>query len=231
MLWILNDVERLSFSDVSRYLPTLSEDRRLRVRSILHESTRIQSVLAELLLRYALRREYGIPVLPRIETGKEGKPFFPEHPALHFNLSHCKYAVACALDAAPLGVDVQEYRDGRWSHHGPPARTFRRVLSDPEIAWIEAGESPEAQNRRFVQIWTCKEAYGKALGCGIVYELGSTCFLPETELWRQDGFLFWHFPREMYALTLCAASELPIKTLTSVELLPVSESLSGLWQS
>ena len=219
MLWIVTDVEQLSFSRLSRFLPLLSEQRRRSVRSIFHEPTKVQSVLAELLLRYALRQEYGITELPQIETGKEGKPYFPERPELHYNLSHCKTAVACALDADPLGVDVQEYRDGRWSHNGPPAQAFRRVLSAPEIAWIEAGESPEAQNRRFVRVWTCKEAYGKALGVGLDYAFRDTSFLPAAEPWTQDGFTFTHWDLPSAALTVCSAGAMELFVVSADQLI------------
>ncbi|MBR6119428.1 MAG: 4'-phosphopantetheinyl transferase superfamily protein [Oscillospiraceae bacterium] len=107
MLWLLEDPETLSFEQLSPRLSLLSEARRNRVLSMKPEGPRVQSVLSELLLRRALREEYGLTEFPKIETGEKGKPFFPDHPEIHFNLSHCKYAVACALDRAPLGVDAE----------------------------------------------------------------------------------------------------------------------------
>lgn len=239
MLWILTNIDKLDPETVLRLLPVLSESRRERVLRMRHGPTRVQSVLAELLLRCALREEYGLRELPRIETGEKGKPFFPDRPDLHFNLSHCSAAVACALDTAPLGVDVQEVRSVCRDKHclstqpdeavpragkTPP---IYRVLSEPERAWVEAGQTPAEQDRRFTAVWTCKEAYGKALGCGIIYKLGSTCFIPESELWRQCGFLFRHFMQEKYALTLCSASALPKQSITPAELLSVSESFQA----
>ena len=35
------------------------------------------------------------------------KPYFPRHEELHFNLSHSGALALCALDAAPVGVDIQ----------------------------------------------------------------------------------------------------------------------------
>ena len=267
MLWILNDVEQLSFSDVSRYLPTLSEARQLTVRHIHHEQTKLQSVLADLLLRYALRQEYGIAELPRIETGERGKPYFPDCPELCFNLSHCKTAVACALDSAPVGVDVQDYRPikafplrGRCpsAHTGadevvlhrtgtlspapqslplegkvaaPEALTDEvvsresktpsvyRVLSGPERAWVEAGQTPLEQDRRFVRVWTCKEAYGKALGVGLDYAFRDTSFLPAAEPWTQDGFTFTHWDLPSAALTVCSAGAMELFVVSADQLI------------
>ena len=254
MLWILEHLDQLNTEAVISFLPRLSEARRNRVLSMKPEGPRVQSVLAELLLRRALREEYGLGELPKIETGEKGKPFFPDYPKFHFNLSHCKYAVACALDRAPVGVDaeahgrlrrdgalpsaiglkdqgsgIRERRDGTLPSasscrggHWPPASSNHalfRVLSEAERAWVLAGETPEEQDRRFTAVWTCKEAWGKALGLGILYDLKSTGFLPETGNWRQNAFCFTHLSRGEYELTLCSAKPLSIRRLTPSELM------------
>lgn len=261
MLWLLEDPETLSFEQLSPRLCLLSEARRNRVLSMKPEGPRVQSVLAELLLRRALREEYGLAELPKIETGEKGKPFFPDHPEIHFNLSHCKYAVACALDRAPVGVDaealgrllrpgaqlVSETGDPKTSPArrggGPPPRAVEesprrqspsgrgnqlpspsseplllRVLSEAECAWVLAGESPAEQDRRFTAVWTCKEAWGKALGVGILYDLKSTCFLPDKGTWKQYDTFFRHFSREKYELTLCSRDPLPCKSIRFEEI-------------
>lgn len=262
MLWLLEELNTVSFDALLPLLPRLSDARRSRVLSMRHESTQVQTILSELLLRHALREEYALPELPKIETGKKGKPFFPEHPEIHFNLSHCKYAVACALDSAPVGVDaealgrllrpgaqpVSETEDPKTSPArrggGPPPRAVEglprqqspsgidvrlpspsseplllRVLSEAERAWVLAEESPAEQDRRFTAVWSCKEAWGKALGQGILYDLKSTGFLPETGNWRQNAFCFTHLSRGEYELTLCSAKPLSIRRLTPSELM------------
>lgn len=246
MLWILEHIDQLNTDCVLSLLPRISEARRVRLRSVTHVPTQVRSVLAELLLRYALRDEYGLTELPRIETGKKGKPFFPDRPDLQFSLSHCETAVACALDCSPLGVDVQELRplrravrplaaaknlplEGKVS----PVRTLEtdevvprsretpplyRILSEPERAWVEAGESQDEQDRRFIAVWTCKEAWGKATGEGVLYDLKSTCFLPDKETWKQNEAFFQHVSHEEYELTLCSQGPLFCKILSFEEL-------------
>ena len=247
MLWILEHLDQLNTDAVLSCLPRLSEARQARVQSVSHVPSKLRSILAELLLRQALREEYGLTELPRIETGEKGKPFFPERPDIHFNLSHCQTAVACALDASPLGVDVQELRPLRRAARPlaaaspslplagklSPVRTLvtdevvpqarktppvNRILSDPERAWVEAGESPAEQDRRFAAVWTCKEDWGKALGVGILYDLKSTCFLPDKARWAQYDFRFYHRSSSEYELTLCSGSRLLVQTLTPNEL-------------
>lgn len=218
MLWILEHIDQLNTDCVLSLLPRISEARRVRLRSVTHVPTRVRSVLAELLLRYALRDEYGLTELPRIETGKKGKPFFPDRPDLQFSLSHCETAVACALDCTPIGVDVQELRSVCRDKHCLSAPPIYRVLSEKERAWVEAGESPDEQDRRFIAVWTCKEAWGKTLGVGILYDLKSTCFLPDKGTWKQYDTFFQHFSHEKYELTLCSRDPLLCKSISFEEI-------------
>ena len=223
MLWILEHIDQLNTDAVLSLLPRLSESRRARVRSVTHVPSKVRSILAELLLRHALRAEYGLTELPRIETGEKGKPFFPDHPELHFNLSHCQTAVACAVDTSPVGVDVEACgrlcRGGtltsasselsRGGGHQPPATlAILRVLSEPERQWVEQGKTPEEQDRRFTAVWTCKEAWGKAAGQGLLYDLRSTDFRPKTRPWLQYGCVFRQLDLGNTLLTLCSAAPL-----------------------
>ncbi len=95
------------------------------------------------LLEYALRRELGIGPLPAIERQPGGKPYFPDYPNIHFNLSHSHGAAACALHDRPIGVDIERIRPA-------PSRL--------------------AQGRNdltFFREWTAKEATIKRRGQGV----------------------------------------------------------------
>jgi 4'-phosphopantetheinyl transferase len=218
MLWILEQIDTLEPEAVLSLLPAISEERRARVLSMTHEPSKVRSVLAELLLRHVLRQEHGLRSLPRLETGEKGKPFFPDRPNLQFSLSHCRTAVACALDCTSVGVDVQEVRPVRRDKHCLSAPPVFRILSEAERAWVEAGETPTEQDRRFTAVWTCKEAWGKALGVGFLYDLHSTRFLPDRETWQQHDFCFTHLSHTDFELTLCSHEPLPLKSVTFEEI-------------
>ena len=261
MLWILEQVEQLNPAEVLACLPLLSEARRARVLGMQNESARVRSILAELLLRHALREEYGLTELPAVETGEKGKPFFPDRPDLHFNLSHCKTAVACALDKSPVGVDVQEVRplrrEKRFGSAGPETAgehlphaekalqpetaaegtehrrqaaavpAVYRILASSERAFVEAGATVREQDRRFTAVWTCKEAYGKAVGDGFLYDMKAVEFRPTRACWKQYGFTFQHLDLDHTLLTLCASGSLPMKRLRFSDLLLKSECRPG----
>ena len=99
--------------------------------------------LAYRLLELALQREYGLESLPEIRRAAGGKPYFPQYPHIHFNLSHSRGAAVCALSGEPVGVDVELLR--------PPPRRL-------------AGEMGAEE---FFRLWTAKEATVKRRGLGI----------------------------------------------------------------
>lgn len=102
-----------------------------------------ERALAWRLLEAAVEREHGISPLPRVERLPGGKPWFPDYPHIHFNVSHSAGGAVCALSDAPVGVDVELRRQ-------PPSR-------------LSAGLEPEA----FWRLWTGKEATVKRDGRGL----------------------------------------------------------------
>ena len=189
MLWICRTPE-LTPDELSACLPRLSPARQQRIRALRHPAAAAELAAAELLLRRALWCEYGMDALPEIALGPKGKPSFPARPELQFNLSHCRRAVACALDTAPCGVDVQDYR-----------RLGRR----------DAADTTEERDRRFVRIWTLKEAWGKARGLGVLYELDQTELCPPGETWQAGEWVFQSLDMGEYALSVCAHRSLPLR--------------------
>jgi 4'-phosphopantetheinyl transferase len=121
------------------------------------------------LCRYAPEIE---PAQWRFESSAEGRPALAppfDRTGLHFNIAHTEGLVAMAVcRGARVGVDVEKL--GR-----APLALVDRYFSTVEAAQLR-GLPPEAQPRRFVQIWTLKEAYLKAVGIGLAGGLGRMTF-------------------------------------------------------
>ena len=115
------------------------------------------TVGAHALLREAVRLAWGWEDLPRLDRGDRGKPWFPERPERHFNLSHSGPYALCALGDAPVGADVEQV----W-----PRRPFlpEKALSPEEFAWFQA---LGGRWEDFYTLWTLKEAKVKCLGSGL----------------------------------------------------------------
>ncbi|XP_059070050.1 uncharacterized protein LOC131068563 isoform X6 [Cryptomeria japonica] len=77
---------------------------------------------------------------------------------------HCLLVSWCALLLQNVGIDVEE----KTRRTNTNILAFaKRWFSSPEIAWLDAFTDPEEQRQKFIQLWTLKEAYVKALGKGI----------------------------------------------------------------
>lgn len=239
MLWLFEQIEELDDDFLMRLLPRISSKRRERVLRLRDKSARVQSIAAELLLRYAIRQEYGIVELPVISSDENGKPFFPAIPGICFNLSHCKTATACGVDATPLGVDVQEIdclRDAKsneflqrkracvsmpfsaWKEKEETIQSLLWVLHGAERDWVLSGEAPAERERRFITVWTYKEAFGKMTGAGILYDLERYNFLPCMEGGVGYDTCFQSFQRKNAVLTACTQSPLELRIVSIREL-------------
>jgi 4'-phosphopantetheinyl transferase len=108
-------------------------------------------------------------------------PDQPESEQLYFSLSHSEsYAVVAVATGARVGVDIEFER--------PRARLdalAARVLAPEEYEhWLKV--LPTYQLHAFLQYWTAKESYLKAIGAGVTLSLRD---LPtEPEGWTITGF-------------------------------------------
>ena len=95
---------------------------------------------------------------PRLEHDDKGAPYLPDHPDLWVSISHCRTAVAVAVNSeVRVGIDVECRRrigDG----------LMERVCTEYEIAAVRAARDSVMA---FLQLWTRKEAVLKMRGTGI----------------------------------------------------------------
>ena len=117
---------------------------------------RKRSVLAFVLLQRAQREEYGITEIPEFVYNEFGKPSLPNLP-IHFSLSHCKDAVACAVSDHNIGIDMESIVP-----YNPDVA--RRVCSPAELEMLEKSTNKDVE---FIKIWTAKEAVSKYEGMGL----------------------------------------------------------------
>ena len=143
--------------DLATALQEISAQRREQALRYRHELGQRQCVLAYLLLKRALREEYGIADNPVFVYGEHGKPVLADYPDIHFSLSHCREAVACAVSSRPVGIDVESVRPLKES-------LVRYTMSETEQQTIFGAENPALM---FTRLWTMKEAILKQSGEGL----------------------------------------------------------------
>lgn len=150
----------------------LSADELARARRFYFEQDRRRFIVGRSQLRSILGRYLDCkPNHLQFCYGPNGKPALVSHSnahrnTLHFNLSHSQGLALCALAWNwEVGVDLEYVRPL------PTAEQLaQRFFSPAEYAVIQALPAHE-QSRAFFRLWTCKEAYLKAIGKGLPFLL------------------------------------------------------------
>lgn len=156
------------------------------------------------LLALAAGEEWGLSALPETARLPGGKPCFPEHPRLQFNLSHSGALALCALDSRPVGVDIQVVKPWR-------DRLFRRVCTPEELAWLETQEDPALA---FAQLWSLRESRVKQSGQGLRTTIRDIPVpLPDACPCTLDGLHFALWSGEGWAAAACGHSPPPEEIL------------------
>ena len=116
-------------------------------------------------LRHTLSKAVGNEIAPaewRYRDGPNGKPMLAAgFPAIEFNISHSDGCVAVAVSKdGPVGIDLECV-----------ASDLRSEIVEDVLTAAERDGllqlSAEEKWRRFMRIWTAKEACAKALGLGL----------------------------------------------------------------
>ena len=140
---------------VDALFATLPPERAASAQRLRRAEARVQCVLGFCLVRYALYAETGRVFRDDWQRSDNGKPYLEGAP--HFNLSHSAHAVAVAVFANEVGIDIETIG----KHH---PRLAKRICSDAELLHLQSVADPDGELTR---IWSAKEAAGKRLGTGL----------------------------------------------------------------
>ncbi len=161
-------------SDLAAALAVLSPGERLRYERFVFEDDGRDYALAHGLLRQVLSLYDRRPASSWCFDSVDGrKPVVAgrDRCPVSFNLSHTRGCVACAVAAGvPVGVDVE-----RIDQATSTLEAAARYFSPCEVAHL--GSLPDSIGpTRFVELWTLKEAYLKAIGMGLAHPLDTFGF-------------------------------------------------------
>lgn len=148
-------MEDCTEADVARLLKIVPEFRKqqaLRYSHLFGQWTTLKT--------WELLMEFVPEPTDSVYYGPNGKPYLTDGP--FFSISHCKTAVAVAVDSErEIGIDIESIR------HADEA-LIRHTMNEEEQALIHNAKEPD---RMFTRLWTQKEAVLKARGTGLVDEL------------------------------------------------------------
>ncbi len=177
---VFDDMTLCTDAQVESMLPMVPEPRRSEALSFKHTFGRFACLKSYLMLAELLSSEFGLEKFS-IAPGEHGKPYLTDHPDIHFNISHCRNAIAVVVSDNPVGIDVESFRhfsDG----------LLDKTMNPEEKAGILSSESPE---EAFAAYWTCKEAVFKMQGTGItdnLHNILSGGVTTGTKINREKGY-------------------------------------------
>ena len=157
MIYLYENLAEYSDESYLKHLNSLPAWRKEKALQYKKLDDRKCSVLAFVLLQHALCEEYGITEIPEFVYNEFGKPSLPNLP-IHFSLSHCKDAVACAVSDHNIGTDVESIVP-----YNPDVA--RRVCTADELKMLEQSSNKDVE---FIKLWTAKEAISKYEGMGLL---------------------------------------------------------------
>ena len=163
-----------------RLAACLTPDERKRAEQFRFDTDRRRFTMARAVLRHILAAYLDrAPHKIRFCYGPHGKPHLlsDESAAIQFNLAHSDGLALIALtEERTVGVDLERIR--------PPLVTdaLAAATMSPVELTLFRGLPPNERVRLFFSIWTRKEAYLKAAGCGLSRRLDGIEVLPAATL-------------------------------------------------
>ncbi|KAI9448299.1 hypothetical protein H4582DRAFT_79355 [Lactarius indigo] len=193
-VWLVDHptfLDELHYRNALNLLDSSSQE---RVRLFYHRADSCRCLIGRLLPRVLLS-EKGVSA-ENIQFAKTdaGKPYFVTtgvSPPIGYNISHDNELVAIAFapgehgpPAFQIGIDVMRERLPRGERFTSFLRAVGDTLTQGEKRLLSGDDVPENEAiSRFYLIWTIKEAYTKAIGLGLGFDLQRI----EYERCHEDG--------------------------------------------
>jgi 4'-phosphopantetheinyl transferase len=190
------------FNDPGIYMEArrhISEERNRKADSMARMPGKFRSVGAGYLISIGLEAAGLSPFEERIAYSTYGKPYLPDHPDVHFNVSHSGNYVVGAFADKTVGIDIEEI------HEIKPS-LVKYAFNKREAAIYDSLPESEKLNF-FFENWTGKEAFLKHIAKGLSVRPAEIYAKYEKQI-NSLNFYSWHdIPG--YVITLCSALERP----------------------
>ena len=153
---VFGDMNQCTEQEVQRLLPLVSEQRRQQALRYKHTFGQYCCLKSWLMLEEGMKT-FNFQ-LSTFNYEKNGKPYVENGP--YFSISHCKTAIAVAIDDRPIGIDIESIRHA-------DDDLIERTMNEEEKSQITNHKSQIESARAFTRLWTQKEAIVKLQGTGI----------------------------------------------------------------
>lgn len=157
---------RLDDGSFQQLLSKIDIEKQKRIKRFRKWEDGHRTLIADLLVRYLVVEKLDIPNNEiHFSTSSFNKPLLKSIDHFHFNCAHSGRWVVCAIDNAPVGIDVERKKAVDFD-------IAKRFFSTEEYdTLMNQGESERSNH--FFLLWTLKESYLKAIGKGLYQPLNS----------------------------------------------------------
>jgi 4'-phosphopantetheinyl transferase len=195
----------------------LHENEVNRIKGISNKDQAFRSATGSLLLAKMVCRISGYPVSSiSIHRYSNGKPFLPDFPNLHFNISHTDNIAVLAINSRPIGIDIERVTPARMA-------IADRFFSKDEKEMLNQCPSESERDKLFFELWTARESFVKAIGIGIFSSMEQFAPQQNASGWQvtQEGTGQWNIRHYKfmsdYIVALCSKSPIFPEEIEQIE--------------
>ena len=192
------------FSDLLMELPVFMQN---KINSFRNRKDAERSLMGNImlvrLLAYAGLTAYS---LNQVRYTEYNKPYFDDF--ISYNISHSGDYVVCALSKIhEVGIDIEEIK-------GIAMDDFNGLFAG--IEWNEVLKS-ENKLHAFYTLWTKKEAFLKAIGCGLNQPLNEVVIENNTIIWKNKQWFLHEIILDKHHLAwLCCNNSSPVLSIIDI---------------
>lgn len=128
-----------------------------------------------------------------VEKAQNGKPYLVKQSDIHFNISHSKDYVVCAIALQSVGIDIQFHKEIRLEG------VAKRALSEAEYKRFVNADDPQLF---FYESWAKKESFIKWTGEGLRKDLRTL---------HLTGYVQRILINDAYSCAICSKEKLDAK--------------------
>ncbi|HDX9580239.1 TPA: 4'-phosphopantetheinyl transferase superfamily protein [Bacillus pseudomycoides] len=166
-VYALQVPDKLSHQTFLMLLNCVSNEKRERIKRFKRKEDAYRTLMADILIRSIILTKYGVSNQEiTFIYNSYGKPFLSWDSSFSFNVSHSgKWVVAIVGQRQLVGIDIEEIQ--------PIGMEIARRFFAPEEYEDLKVKKEKGRLLYFYDLWTLKESYIKAIGCGLSIPLDS----------------------------------------------------------
>lgn len=150
-------LDKATFEEMNWHV---SAEKRAKIHRFRKPIDATRSLIGDLIIRLILCGHHGFRNEEiRYAYQEFGKPYLPQHPHLHFNISHSGDWVVGVVSTSLVGIDIEKIT-------AVNIEIPSLALTDEENKKLQLLNETD-RNALFFELWTLKESYAKATGRGL----------------------------------------------------------------